>query len=73
MVRLHEALRLGGFETELLLQVHDELVLEVPHAELEAVRDLCGRIMTSAGMPAVDFQVPITVDFGSGATWDEAH
>ena len=56
-------------QTRLLLQVHDELVLEVPEAELSCVRSEVPRLMSElAGLC-----VPLVVDVGAGANWDEAH
>jgi DNA polymerase-1 len=49
--------------------VHDELVLEVPEASLEAVRAGVIRLMSGAA----DLEVPLVVDAGSGADWDAAH
>jgi DNA polymerase-1 len=58
-----------GLAAKLLLQVHDELVLEVPDAEVEHVRqDLPGLM---AGVAAL--RVPVVVDVGVGKNWDEAH
>jgi len=55
--------------TKLLLQVHDELVLEVPESEAERVRrDLPGHMTNVAQL-----RVPLVVDVGIGANWDEAH
>jgi DNA polymerase-1 len=53
----------------MILQVHDELVLEVPHAELDAVRSGIARLMAGAA----ELAVPLVVDVGVGANWDEAH
>jgi DNA polymerase-1 len=53
----------------LLLQVHDELVLEVPEAELEPTRKLVAEAMESAAT----LTVPLVVDTGTGRNWDEAH
>jgi len=58
-----------GLATRMLLQVHDELVLEVPAAEVERVRrDLPG-LMTGVAQ----LRVPLVVDVGVGANWDQAH
>jgi DNA polymerase-1 len=55
--------------TKLLLQVHDELVLEVPDAELDRVkRDLPG-LMTGVA----SLTVPLVADVGSGPNWEKAH
>jgi DNA polymerase-1 len=55
--------------TRLVMQVHDELVFEVPEAELDAVRAAVPAIMTGV----VQWQVPLEVDVGVGGNWDEAH
>jgi DNA polymerase-1 len=56
-------------QTRLLLQVHDELVLEVPESELAQVRGELPRLMTDVAR----LRVPLVVDVGVGANWDEAH
>jgi len=55
--------------TRLVMQVHDELVFEVPEAELDIVRAAVPGIMTGI----VQWQVPLEVDVGVGNNWDEAH
>ncbi len=54
---------------KLIMQVHDELVLEVPEAELEAVKDSVRRLMQGIA----SLEVPLVVDVGAGRNWDEAH
>ncbi len=66
MIRLHQAL-VEQFQGRMILQVHDELLLEVPEVELEPVRDLVVDIMSNAY--AMD--VPLKVDTGSGYNWLE--
>jgi DNA polymerase-1 len=51
------------------MQVHDELVLEVPDEELARVRDELPRLMTELA----SLRVPLVVDVGFGLNWDEAH
>ncbi len=53
----------------MVLQVHDELVFDVPRAELDEVRALVKHEMENA----VDLQVPLDVEVGVGANWREAH
>jgi DNA polymerase-1 len=55
--------------TKLLLQVHDELVLEVPESELERVQRELPALMTDVAT----LRVPLVVDVGTGANWDQAH
>ncbi|HEV3240635.1 MAG TPA: DNA polymerase I [Casimicrobiaceae bacterium] len=56
-------------QTRLILQVHDELVFEVPHAELARVKAELPRLMTSVA----SLRVPLVVDLGSGPNWERAH
>jgi DNA polymerase-1 len=58
-----------GLGARMIMQVHDELVLEVPEAELDGVG--AGIVRHMAG--AAELAVPLVVDVGSGANWDEAH
>ena len=66
MVRIHRAL--AGFETRLLLQVHDELVLEAPGEEIESVRQLVKREMEGV----FELSVPLLVEVGAGENWRDA-
>ncbi|HEL1199160.1 TPA: DNA polymerase I [Streptococcus equi subsp. zooepidemicus] len=68
MINLDQALVAGGFETKMLLQVHDEIVLEVPNHELAAVKALVKETMESA----VSLAVPLRVDESAGKSWYEA-
>ncbi len=65
MIRLHDELTKGKFEARMLLQVHDELVLEVPEAECEAVTKLICEVMESA----YQLDVPLRVDVEAGPNW----
>ena len=69
MVRVWRGLKRELPQARLLLQVHDELVLEVPEAEVAAARDLLRPAMEHAA----DFSVALEVEVGGGATWDAAH
>ncbi|MEN3975132.1 DNA polymerase I [Emcibacter sp. SYSU 3D8] len=73
MVRMPAALEKAGLRTRMLLQVHDELVFEVPANEIDAAGDLVRTVMEGAASPAVDLSVPLTVGVGVGDNWDEAH
>jgi len=68
MVRIHDRLREEGRSARLVLQVHDELLLEVPDAELSAVRDLVRDEMCGA----FELDPPLAVDIGAGEDWHEA-
>ena len=69
MIELYRRLGVSELAAHLLLQVHDELVLECPASELEAVRALVVECMEGAA----ELSVPLRVDTGSGRTWLEAH
>ena len=69
MIALPGALDEAGLKAKMLLQVHDELILEVPDAELESTTTVIRRVMESAAT----LDVPLVVDVGTGANWDEAH
>jgi len=58
-----------GLQSKLIMQVHDELVLEVPDGELDLVRERLPRLMT--GVAKLD--VPLEVEVGVGANWEQAH
>jgi DNA polymerase-1 len=68
MVRLHHALRQGGFAARLLLQVHDELVLEAPVEEVDQVSNLVRTHMEGAAQ----LKVPLVVSVGVGDNWLDA-
>ncbi len=73
MVRMEAALAEKRLAARMLLQVHDELVFEVPEAEVEATIPVVRRIMVDAPHPAVSLSVPLQVDARAAANWDEAH
>ncbi|RMD72753.1 MAG: DNA polymerase I, partial [Bacteroidetes bacterium] len=70
MIQIHQALRQMQARTAMVLQVHDELVFDVPLDELDAVRDMVVDKMKNA-LP--DLPVPIVVEAGVGRNWLEAH
>jgi DNA polymerase-1 len=69
MVRIHRRLAAEGLQARMVLQVHDELVFDVPREELETVRELVRAEMEGA----VELSVPLVVDIGVGNNWREAH
>ncbi len=73
MVKMDPALEQAGLTARMLLQVHDELVFEVPDAEVEPTITLVTDIMQNAAMPAVAMKVPLQVDARAADNWDEAH
>lgn len=74
MVRMDEALADAGLgDVKMLLQVHDELVFEVPIDKIDATTKVVQSIMQEACVPAITLDVPLVVDCGVGDNWDEAH
>ncbi|MBJ7314135.1 DNA polymerase I [Rugamonas sp. CCM 8940] len=69
MIAVQGWLERDGLQTRMIMQVHDELVLEVPDAELALVREKLPELM--AGVAAL--KVPLTAEVGVGKNWDEAH
>ena len=69
MTRIDPALEKAGLGARMLLQVHDELIFEVPEAELDDTAALVKKIMEGAA----HLDVPLVVETGSGANWDQAH
>jgi len=69
MIRLPGALREANLSADILLQVHDELVFEVPKDEVEKTKAVVKKIMEGAA----HLDVPLVVDTGVAATWAEAH
>ncbi len=70
MIRLEEELRSRGLRSEILLQVHDELNLNVPLDELDEVTHL---VRTTMEAVYPELRVPLEVSIGTGANWLEAH
>ncbi|PLS21692.1 DNA polymerase I [Neptunicoccus cionae] len=71
MIRMPEAIK--GLPARMLLQVHDELLFEVPEDAAEETIAVVRGVMENAAMPAVQIDVPLIVDAGQGANWAEAH
>ncbi len=69
MIRIDGLLKKKKLDALMIMQVHDELVFEVPEAEAEEVKQLVRETMEHA----LDLSVPLKVDIGSGKNWDEAH
>jgi DNA polymerase-1 len=69
MVNLARELKKGGWKSKLIMQVHDELVLDVPKSELEGIMPVVKRCMEDA----VELNIPLLVDMKFGNDWLEAH
>ena len=73
MTRMDAALVDAKLDAQMLLQVHDELVFEVPQSQVEATIALARQVMVDAPNPAVRLSVPLQVDAKAAKNWDEAH
>ncbi|MDA8870716.1 DNA polymerase I [Rhizobiaceae bacterium] len=73
MVRMEGALSDAKLSAKMLLQVHDELIFEVPDDEVDATTEVVRRIMVDAPNPALQLSVPLVVDARAAHNWDEAH
>jgi len=73
MVRMGAALKEAGLSAGMLLQVHDELVFELPEGEVAGTIPVICNIMEQAAMPAVNLSVPLKVEARAAKNWDEAH
>ena len=73
MIKMDDALKEAGLSAKMLLQVHDELIFELPENEVEKTTALVKNVMENATMPALSLSVPLKVDARAAKNWDEAH
>ena len=69
MIAVHRWIATESLASRLIMQVHDELVLEVPNREIDTVKKKVPELM--AGVASLE--VPLVVDIGTGANWEQAH
>ncbi|MCA1402513.1 DNA polymerase I [Bradyrhizobium sp. BRP56] len=73
MIRVEDALTEKKLSAQMLLQVHDELIFEVPDDEVAATLPVVQKVMQDAPFPAVILSLPLQVDARAANNWDEAH
>jgi len=74
MARMLPALAEAGLtDVRMLLQVHDELVFELPEERVEAATPIIRQVMAEAALPTVELTVPLGIEIGTGLSWDAAH
>lgn len=73
MIKMKSALDNAGLSAAMLLQVHDELVFELPEDEVEKAKPVICKVMEEAAMPAVNLSVPLKVEARAAKNWEEAH
>jgi DNA polymerase-1 len=69
MINIHKKLRTENWKSKMLLQVHDELVFDVHHSEIETIKPMIKHEMENA----FKMDVPLEVEMGVGKNWFEAH
>lgn len=73
MIRMDKALEDKNLKTQMLLQVHDELVFEAPDEEVETAIPLICSVMSQAALPTINLSVPLEVDAKAAQNWEGAH
>jgi len=73
MIEIHKEIKLKNIDAEMLLQVHDELIFEVESKNYENLVKNVKKIMQSVHLKYKNFSVPLTVDYGAGDNWGQAH
>jgi DNA polymerase-1 len=73
MARIPAALAREKLHARMLLQVHDELLFEMPEAEVEHIAEVVRSVMEGACAPHCELSVPLVVETGWAKSWDEAH
>ena len=73
MIRMAPALEAAGLGARMLLQVHDELLFEVPDAELDETTQVVKQVMETACDPVLELSVPLVAEAGHGKNWGAAH
>jgi DNA polymerase-1 len=73
MMRMEGELAKAKLKAQMLLQVHDELIFEVPEGEVAKTMPVVKRVMEDAPHPAISLHVPLQVDARAAHNWDEAH
>lgn len=73
MIRMPDAIKDAGLDAKVLLQVHDELVFEIPEDQAEATCALARKVMENAAEPAQQLNVKLTVEARAADDWDAAH
>jgi DNA polymerase-1 len=69
MIAVQDWIEREGLASKMIMQVHDELVLEVPDAELALVKDMLPKLMAGVAQ----LKVPLVAEVGVGCNWEEAH
>jgi DNA polymerase-1 len=71
MLAIHHELKQRGLQSRMTMQVHDELVFEVPENEVDTMTELVGQLMQEVPTKALALRVPLEADVNTGPNWDE--
>ncbi len=72
MLAIQAEIHARGLRTAMTMQVHDELVFEVPTEEIDVVTELVKRLMSEVPAQHFGLKVPLVADVGTGANWQDA-
>ncbi|MAV99741.1 MAG: DNA polymerase I [Rhodobiaceae bacterium] len=72
MIKIYDAIELEKLRSKMILQIHDELVFEVPIDEVEIMKSLVTENMENATKPLMNFSVPLKIDMSISNSWDQA-
>ena len=72
MIKIYDAMELQKLRSKMILQIHDELVFEVPNDEVEIMKSLVTENMENATRPLINFSVPLKIDMSVSNSWDQA-
>ena len=73
MIKIFKYLSDERLKTKMLLQVHDELIFDIPESEISSVPKKIAKIMETSYKPFLDFSIPLKADIGIGKNWSEIH
>ena len=71
MIKIYDAIELQKLRSKMILQIHDELVFEVPNDEVEIMKSLVTENMENATRPLINFSVPLKIDMSVSNSWDQ--
>lgn len=72
MIKIYDAIESHKLKSKMILQIHDELVFEVPIDEVEIMKSLVTENMENATKPLINFSVPLKIDMSISNSWDQA-
>ena len=71
MIKISDSIELKKLRSKMILQIHDELVFEVPNDEVQIMKSLVTESMENATTPLMNFSVPLKIDMSISKSWDQ--